>query len=75
MAKVEKAGAKAGFFPKGGNGKMFGKGHASPMPAAHTGKPSQGAKGGKFPKGGNGKMFGKGSASPARSGHTAKGSN
>lgn len=66
---------KGGSFPKGGNGKMFGKGHANPMPAGRTAKPDQGKGGDKFPSGGNGHMFGKGSARPVVAGRTAKDAN
>lgn len=74
MSKVKSASSGAGMFPKGGNGKMFGKQHAGPKAPGVTGKVTKGD-GGKFPAGGSGKMFGKGSARPAVAGRTAKGSN
>ena len=52
-------------FPKGGNGKMFGKsGTGTQAPGMTSSKKT--SKGGKFPMGGNGKMFGKSGAKPAK---------
>jgi len=62
MAKIEKRSENPGFFAQGGNGKMFEKGGANPMPSGQSGKESQGGAGAKFASGGSGKMFDKGHA-------------
>jgi hypothetical protein len=59
-------------FPKGGSGKMFGKGAAGPAAEGVSGKASNDLGGGKWAKGGSGKMFGKGKASASISGQSGK---
>ena len=59
-------------FPKGGSGKMFGKGTAGPAASEVSGKASNDLGGGKWAKGGGGKMFGKGKANAAVSGQSGK---
>lgn len=72
MAKDSKVmSSKPGNFAKGGSGKMFGQGGASPAKAGVTGKPNQGTNGGDV-KGGRGRMFPKQSATPAKAGRTGK---
>jgi len=51
-------------FPKGGNGKMFGKSGSGTQAPGTSAKKS--GKGGKFPMGGNGKMFGKTGVKPSK---------
>ena len=59
MGKVTSTGDRAGFFPKGGNTKMFGKGSVGRVTPGQS-------------KGGSGKMFGKQSANKAPSGQSGK---
>ena len=75
MGKVISTREKPGFFPKGGSGKMFGKGSVGKVTPGQSGKESNSPAGGsdKFAKGGSGKMFGKQSANkriPGQSGKT-----
>ena len=74
MGKVTSTGDRAGFFPKGGNTKMFGKGSVGRVTPGQSGKESNAPSGGseKWPKGGSGKMFGKQSANKAPSGQSGK---
>jgi hypothetical protein len=58
-------------FPKGGDGKMFGKGGARPAVAGVSGKETNSGEG-EWPKGGSTKMFGKGHANKAESGQSGK---
>lgn len=74
MGKVKSSGERPGFFAKGGDGKMFGKGSAGPAESGMSGKESNALGGGKWPKGGSGHMFGKGSAKKAESGQSGKSS-
>lgn len=60
-------------FPKGGSGKMYGKGGTRPAESGQSGKSDQSGDGKKFPNGGSGKMFGKQSAGKALSGQSGKG--
>lgn len=77
MAKVESRSERPDFFAQGGDGHMFGKGHASCAEAGVSGKQSQGTNDGqtpqkkgdegygsgmKYAEGGSGHMFGKGHA-------------
>jgi hypothetical protein len=74
MGKVISSSDKPGFFPKGGSGKMFGKGTAGKSLEGQSGKESNSPAGGsdKFAKGGSGKMFGKQSANKATAGQSGK---
>jgi hypothetical protein len=74
MGKVISSGDKPGFFPKGGSGKMFGKGSAGKVVPGVSGKQSNSPPGGsaKFAEGGSGRMFGKGSANKAVPGQSGK---
>jgi hypothetical protein len=74
MGKVISSGDKPGFFPKGGSGKMFGKGQSAEADSGQSGKDSQGGAGGsdKFASGGKGKMFGKQTANKMTPGQSGK---
>ena len=72
MGKVESRSARPDFFAKGGDGHMYGKGHAGPAESGQSGKESNDLGGGKWAKGGSGHMFGKGSAKKAESGQSGK---
>jgi len=74
MGKVINSSDKPGFFPKGGSGKMFGKGTAGKAADGVSGKESNSPPGGneKFASGGKGKMFGKGSANKMTPGVSGK---
>lgn len=58
-------------FPKGGDGKMFGKGGVKAAVSGVSGKETN-AGAGEWPKGGSGKMFGKQSANKATAGQSGK---
>lgn len=64
MAHVTKQSSDPGFFAKGGETKMFGKGHTGESEEGVSGKSSNAGKGGgdKWACGGSNKMFGKGHA-------------
>jgi hypothetical protein len=74
MGKVISSSDKPGFFPKGGSGKMFGKGTAGKAEEGVSGKESNSPAGGgdKFASGGKGKMFGKQSANKMTPGQSGK---
>jgi hypothetical protein len=74
MAKVISSSDKPGFFPKGGSGKMFGKGQAGRSQDGVSGKPSNSPPGGseQWAKGGSGKMFGKQTANKVTPGQSGK---
>lgn len=73
MGKFEKSAPKIDF-PKGGDGKMFGKGGTRPAEAGVSGKSTNEGSGGDWAKGGSGKMFGKGTANKAEPGQSGKSS-
>jgi hypothetical protein len=74
MGKVISSGDKPGFFPKGGSGKMFGKGGAGDAESGQSGKDSNAPSGSsdKFASGGKGKMFGKQTANKMTPGQSGK---
>ena len=74
MGKVISSSEKPGFFPKGGSGKMFGKGTVGKVTPGQSGKESNSPNGGgeKWAKGGSGKMFGKQSANKMTPGQSGK---
>ena len=74
MGKVISTSEKPGFFPKGGSGKMFGKGKVGDVVPGQSGKESQTPpnSGDKFASGGKGKMFGKQNANKMTSGQSGK---
>ena len=72
MGKIVSKSDRPGFFAKGGDGKMYGKGSAGPAESGSSGKESNDLGGGKWAKGGSGKMFGKGNANKAESGQSGK---
>jgi hypothetical protein len=74
MGKVTSSSEKPGFFPKGGSGKMYGKGSAGKVTPGQSGKESNSPAGGgeKFASGGSGKMFGKQSANKMTPGQSGK---
>jgi hypothetical protein len=74
MGKVISQSEKPGFFPKGGSGKMFGKGSAGRSAEGQSGKESNSPPGGseKWAKGGSGKMFGQQHANKVTPGQSGK---
>jgi len=74
MGKVISQSEKPGFFPKGGSGKMFGKGKVGEAVAGQSGKESQtpSGSGDKWASGGKGKMFGKQNANKMTPGQSGK---